>query len=373
MMLDRLLVKLIVNFPYVHRDIDRHGNVRFYYRRRIGEPKIRLRAQGGTPEFAAEYEAAQARCKVVPSDSPSALQRRQKGTLGWLCGLYLRSAEFGRFAKTTQSLRRWQLERLLLEPVAPGKKETFADFPLPRLTAKALRVLRDRKEDLPGSANHRVKALRALFSWAVDHDLVQSNPASEVKLLKRFSTGHHTWTAAEIAQFESRHPIGTKARLALALLLLTGVRRSDVVLLGRQHLKDGWFKISVQKNRNRTPVTVELPLAPDLARIIDASPVGDLTFLVTKRGKPFTAEGFGEWFRERCNEVGLRNCSAHGLRKAGAVRAAENGATAHELMALFGWLSLSEAQRYTRSADRRRLAKNAARLMAPSNGQSENK
>ena len=371
-MLGCAFVKLTVNFPYVHRDKDRHGNVRLYFRRRIGGPKIRLRAEPGTAEFAAEYEGAQAHCNACPTGSPSEKRRIEKGTLGWLCARYLRSAEFTRFAKTTQSLRRWQLENFLFEPVAPGKQEIFADFPLPRLTGKALRVLRDRKEHVPGSANHRVKALRALFSWAVDHDLVESNPAREVKLLKSSSVGHHTWSAAEIAQFEARHVIGTKARLALTLLLLTGVRRSDVVLLGRQHLKDGWFKIPVQKNRNRTPVTVELPMAPELARIIDASPVGDLTFLVTKYGKPFTGAGFGEWFRERCNEAGLRNCSAHGLRKAGAVRAAENGATAHELMALFGWLTLSEAQHYTKATDRRKLSKNAAYLMAR-NDEGENK
>jgi integrase len=207
----------------------------------------------------------------------------------------------------------------------------------------------------------------------VEHDLVETNPAAEVKRIKHPSAGHHTWSPAEVAQFEARHPIGTKARLALALLLWTGVRRSDVVLLGRQHLKEGWFKILVQKNRNRTPVAVELPMAPELARIIDASPVGDLTFLVTQYGKAFTGDWFGEWFRDRCNEAGLAHCSSHGLRKAAAVRAAQNGATAHELMALFGWLSLAEAQRYTRAVDRRALAKNATRLMSPNDEKSENK
>ena len=34
---------------------------------------------------------------------------------------------------------------------------------------------------------------------------------------------------------------------------------------------------------------------------------------------------------------------------------------------MFGWLSLAEAQRYTRSADRRTLAKNAARLLSREN------
>jgi len=51
--------------------------------------------------------------------------------------------------------------------------------------------------------------------------------------------------------------------------------------------------------------------------------------------------------------------SAHGLRKAAATRAAENGATAHELMAIFGWVDIKEAELYTRAANRRRLAAQA--------------
>ena len=41
------------------------------------------------------------------------------------------------------------------------------------------------------------------------------------------------------SRFEAKHPIGSKARLALALLLYTGQRRGDVVRLGRQHIRNG--------------------------------------------------------------------------------------------------------------------------------------
>ena len=88
-----------------------------------------------------------------------------------------------------------------------------------------------------------------------------------------------------------------------------------------------------------------------------------MTFLVTEFGKPFTSAGFGNWFRDRCNEAGLPQCSAHGVRKAAAVRAAENGATTHELMAMFGWMTLKEAERYTKAAERKRLAGRAATLL----------
>jgi integrase len=107
---------------------------------------------------------------------------------------------------------------------------------------------------------------------------------------------------------------------------------------------------------------VEVPVLPELLRIIDTSPTGDLTFLVTEQGRPFTAPGFGNWFRARCDEAGVPG-SAHGLRKAGAATAAENGATPHQLMSIFGWLTLAEAERYTRAAERKRMAGDAMELL----------
>jgi integrase len=142
--------------------------------------------------------------------------------------------------------------------------------------------------------------------------------------------------------------------------MYTAARRSDVVKLGNGHIRDGWIKFMQYK----TSVPVELPILPALQEVIDATPViGTTTFLVTQHGKPFTAAGFGNWFRDRCNEARLPQCSAHGVRKASAARAAENGATVHQLMSMFGWLTMHEAQRYTQAAERKRLARDAATLL----------
>ena len=237
---------------------------------------------------------------------------------------------------------------MLNEPVAPGALETFADFPIDRLTPKALRVLRDRKAGRPGAADNRVRALRGLFKWAVRNELASSNPARDVEYVGGKSDGWHSWTPEELEQFERRHAEGSKARLALALLQYAGASRIDVVKLGPSNVRDG----CIQFVRAKTRVPVELPIASDLQTAIDASAVvGRGTFLVTAHGKPFTVAGFGNWFRDRCNEAGLPHCSAHGVRKA-AARAAENGATTHELMAMFGWLNLRMAEHYTKAANR---------------------
>lgn len=86
------------------------------------------------------------------------------------------------------------------------------------------------------------------------------------------------------------------------------------------------------------------PWLPELEAIVTATRCGDMTFLVNGRGVGFTANGFGNCFRERCDEAGLSKCTAHGLRKAGATIAAERGATASQLMAIFDWSSISQAE-----------------------------
>jgi len=122
--------------------------------------------------------------------------------------------------------------------------------------------------------------------------------------------------------------------------------------MGRQHVKDNWMTVIQQKTDKR----VDIPVLNTLQEIIKASPVGDLTYLVTSYGKPFTSNGFGNWFRDRCDEAGLPQCSAHGLRKAAASHLADIGCTVHEIMSITGHDSVAEVQRYTRAAEQKRLA-----------------
>src|SRR5262244_666484 len=90
---------------------------------------------------------------------------------------------------------------------------------------------------------------------------------------------------------------------------------------------------------------------------------GNMTFLTTQFGKPFTAAGFGNWFREQRNDAGLPHCSAHGLRKAAARQLAEAGCTEHEIAAITGHASLREIARYTKAVDQKKLAATAMEKM----------
>ena len=327
-------------------------------------PKVRLHGTPWTPEFMAAYEAAKA--------EPAAEKKSgiASGTWRWLCVKYFAEcADFKRLDDRTQHVRRRILEGTFDEPIAPGSPKLFRDIPLAMMGVEAIEVLRDRKSATPEAANARVKAIRQVFKWgmckksAEGRPCAPGNPAREVSYLKSGSTGFHTWTPEDVSQFEERHPVGTKARLAMALLLFTGQRRSDVTRLGRQHVRNGRLTFTQHKGRKHKPTQLTLPILPVLQRIIDASPCGDLTFLMNDLNRPFTDAGFGNKFRQWCDEAGLRHCSAHGLRKAGATIAANNGATTKQLMAIFGWSSSKMADHYTRAADQVRLADSAMHML----------
>ncbi len=342
-------------------DVDRHGNIRIYLRRK-GRPKVRLHGIPWTEAFMEAYKAA---LTAEPAEPPRDRRIVQPNTWKWLCLEYAASTEFKQLDLVTQRRRRSLLEATWDEPTRPGADLRFADFPLSLMTPTAVRILRDRKAAKPDGANNTLKAIRATFKWAVrpEINLAPRNPARDVSMLTTASEGFHTWTVAEVRQFIERHPIGTKAYLALTLLLYAGGRRSDVVRFGREHLQGASLRYTQHKGRNAKPMTLEVPVLPALQAAIDAHPSEHQTFLVTERGKPFTSNGFGNKMKDWCREAGLPHCSSHGLRKASATLAAENGATERQLMAMFGWRTSKMAEHYTRRAEQKRLAGGAMHLI----------
>lgn len=335
---------------YVVEDTDRHGNVRLYFRR--GGQKIRLRGPVGSPEFLTDYRRAAAGPKEV-KDKKDRVGRVKPDSLQWLCNQYYKSAMWAELDGKTQKTRRGILERF-------AQHKDNADKPYRLMLARHIRKRRDEMMETPEAANSMVKTLRQLFRFAVTYDLADANPAKDVELLKSNPEGYHSWTLAEIEKFETKHPVGTTARLALALALYTGQRRSDLVLFGKQHVQKGWLIFTQQKGKGRNPVRLEIPIVPDLQRIIDASTTGDLAFLVNGYGRPFTNAGFGNRFRKWCDDAGLPHCSVHGLRKAAAARLAELGCTEFEIMAITGHQTSKEVTRYTKAASQRVRAEAAS-------------
>lgn len=336
-----------MRFRYLVEDVDRYGNVRLYVRV-PGRRKTRLRAKFGTDEFVAVYNAALNDHISVPRQARGA----KAGSFRHLCIRYYASATFDTLDPATQSWRRRALDSVC---------EKHSEKPVALMLSRHVRQLRDELKDTPGAANQRLKALKALFAWACDDEpeLAPHNPTVGVKKIKYATTGHHSWSADEVQQFRDRHLTGSKARLALDLLLYTGGRREDAVRLGPQHIRNGRVVFTQAKNEHRTPIKVDIPLHPKLAATIAATRSEHLTLLVTEYGKPYTPAGFGNAMRDWSDQANLHHCSAHGLRKACATALAEAGATAHEIASVTGHQSLEEIELYTRDANRKRLADRA--------------
>lgn len=354
------------DLPYLHREKTRHKQD-VIYARRFGR-RVRIRAAEGSPTFMEAYAAAVRELSGRRSARPTAPLKpaHPPGSLGWLGARYFGSPKFLGLNDRSQRTRRGVLEACFAEPFADMGNKPIGNCPLVHFDAAKVQRLRDLKNGKPGAANNRKKYLSAMFAWAIEQkpQLATFNPVRDVKRVDYSTSGFHTWTIEEVRQFRERHTIGTKARLALELLLLTGVRRGDLVGLGKQHVRNGKIRFVPRKTLYKRRTVSTKPILPILADVIARSPCGALTFLETDQGKPFTDNGFGGWFRDRCNEAKLPHCSAHGLRKAGATFAAQNRATVNQLMSMYDWSTPGQAKVYTDAVDRELLADQGMPLLA---------
>lgn len=323
-------------------DPNRHGRPRWYVR--IAGRKKRLEGLDARPPLAITDEVLAAYNAARAALEGERRPLRGAGTFAWLVEMYFRSAEFGRLAELTRRERRSVLGRL----TDVHGHRLYADME-PRHVAR----LRDELEGEP--ARKRVKCLRYLFKWAIAAELVARNPAAGVALPRVATEGWTAWTPDDVLAFEARHPVGTRARLALALYQYTGARKSDVAAFGPANIRAGRIVWVQHKGRGIRPKRMSLPLVAPLRQVLDASPLGQVTFLETAYGKPFTIAGLGNWFRARCDEAGLDGLSAHGIRKGMGTLLAERECSTHEIMSILG-VTLQMAEVYTRAAERSRMA-----------------
>jgi integrase len=333
-----------IKLKYIHQFVDKRrggAKARFYFRRR-GYPQVSLPGLPGSTEFNEAYE----RMLAGSAELPIGPKRVRVGSIGALALAWFNSPEFRTLRLTTQRTYRRIVEKWL---------QQHGDKPLALLKREHVRAMLTERIGKPAAANHWLRLLKTMMHFAVTEGMRADDPTVGVNFIERRSNGFHTWTEDEIAQFEAHHAMGSKARLALGLLLYTAQRRSDVVAMGKQHVRSGIVQVRQQK----TGIMVPIPIHPDLQAVLDATPtVGVKTFLVTAYGEPFTAAGFGGWFRERCDEAELpKRCTAHGLRKAACRRLAEAGCSANVIASISGHTTLREVERYTKAADQERMAR----------------
>jgi len=338
--------------PNVTAYIDRHGKARFRYRK-TGRPSYEFKGDPGTAKNpSAEYRALAAGKKPQTPAAPP-------GTIRDLINRFYSTSAFTNPGPVTHQKVRARLEAFCAKH---GTKRVttirfnhveaiLADTAKPGVNAAGKRI------GGPNAAKSLEKDLVKVFDLAVKLELINTNPvrlADGVKVPK--TSGYHSWEEHEIDQFRAKFPVGTKGRLAIEIILWTLQRRGDASRFGPKHRRGGMIHIFIEKSKKMA----WLPEPHQLTAAIEAMPaVGLTTFIVTEFGKPFTPAGFGNWFRDRCDEAGLPHCSAHGLRKATARRLAELGASQQQLKAAGSWAGDKEVTTYTAAADQKRLADQA--------------
>jgi len=349
---------------YVTKFRDRHGTLRYRYRRK-GHVGGYFHHPLGTEEFRAEYAAFEA----ATLDSVSFASRWAHGSVGDLVTRYL--SVVSRLGPTLVTQAK---VRAVIEDFREAHGKRFvADFRFEHIDvivqAKREKTTKDKKVVGGIHAARKLrKELVRLFDFAEKIGMrpAGSNPVRMSERVKvgpsEKTEGFHTWTEEEITQFRQHHKLGTSARLAMELMLWTGQRRSDAVRMGPDDVREGRVALTQMK----TGKGLRLGLAPQLQEAIEATtPVpGAKAFLLTSHGKPFSPKGFGNWFRKRCDEAGLPQCSAHGLRKAMLRRMAERGMANRTLKAVSGHAKDDMVSLYTEGADQVRLADDAIAMLA---------
>jgi integrase len=327
--------------------VDKKTGLVFHYFRRRGCKRVRLPGMPGSAAFMAAYQNALDQPQYVEI---GAAKRSIPGSISAAMAGYYTSNDFTTLAPGTQSMRRAILERFRAE---------HGDKPIGTMPTKFIVLALNKMR--PFAAKSWLKSIRHLMQFALKLEMIRTDPTQGIKLKAPRTDGIHTWSEQNIAAFEAVHPVGTKARLAFALLLYTAQRRGDVVRMGRQHIRDG----VIQVRQEKTGAELSIPVHSDLRAIIAATPGEHLTFLVTQTNRPYSGNDFSGQFRAWCDAAGLpKECSAHGLRKAACRRLAEAGCSAHEIAAISGHMTLSEVQRYTRAVDQAKLAKSAMERQA---------
>ena len=344
-----LLKRTPVTLKYVQRFEDRHGRVRYYYRRE-GYPRVPL-PNPTDPSFMLDYMKASG-AEMLPAASRNLTPKA--GTISALVEAYYGSIEFLRNKKSSNEVTRRYLDRFAKEHGHRMAAE---------MTREHVTKIIARMADTPGAANNMLKKIRALMGWAILNKWRADDPTAK---LPKFKEGtHHTWNEDELAKFENRWPIGSRQRTLYALALYTGQRREDLATRTKDHYNVAEATMWVVQEK--TGAELEIPVHPDLTEALAAWNPQHNVLLANPNGTGTSAKALSNYMADAVKEAGLPGrCVLHGLRKAASRRLAEAGCSAHEIMSITGHKSLEEVERYCAAARQKQLGQGAIQKLIDS-------
>lgn len=326
-----------IKLKYVNEYVDRTGKVRRYFRK-AGKQLGPLPGEVGSEEFMVAYAAYLA-------EKPAAARTTLHADS--LAKLIIDFYGSRLFTDRKSSTR--QLYRYALDPVSKEHGHRSASTMTSENAEKIINTIGAKR---PGMGNLTRAVMRRVMQFAIKQKVRKDNPMLGIE---PFGVGeHHSWNDAELKQFEAKWRLGTRQRLAYALLLYTGQRVGDVAKMNRSDVADGMVHVVQQK----TGADLYVPIAPELEAAMKASPAKGLTLIGDPNGRPIKRAALSRLMRAAIKDADLPpRCVSHGLRKAAMRRLAEADATEKQIAAVSGHKTLKEVERYTKAADQKRLAR----------------
>ena len=329
------MAKIKLKFVNTYRD-----SLRSYFRK--GNTRGPLPGAVGSKEFMQAYAAYLGGEKV---EAPKTVLT-DEGSFGRLVTAFYQSREYRDSLKPSSQ----RTYRKVLDPLTETHGHRDANIP----HQFAAKLIHDIGTKRPAMANLTRAILQKVYRVGLREGLCSANPFLGIEAYKVGS--HHSWTEGELRQFEERWPVGTRERLAYALLLHTAQRVGDVAKMRRHDIVDGELHVIQEK----TGAELYLPVVPELEQAMRGYPARGMTLIGTETGAPLTAATLSLLMRKAIREAGLPGkCKSHGLRKSALRRLAEEGKTEKQIASVSGHRSLREIARYTAAADQRRLARDA--------------
>lgn len=320
--------------------------------------RIVLRTAPGDKDFFEHYLAARRGIEIKPDIGSEDLLVR--GSIAWLVRLHLDDLAL-QVASGLASPHTLKKRTLTLSKI----RDEYGEYSIEVPSSKILQI-RDSLAHTPAWADSTVEALRTMYRWGQERGHCDTNPAVGIPRIDRGKGGATPWSVADLKQYRDFHPLGTTAHLCLMLLVFTACRIGDATYLGRQNEfeRHGIRGLKWQPHK-RGSAPVEIPLVPQLYTATRSTSVQGPTYLLTDYGRPFSSpDALGQRFKKWCREAGIKNRSAHGIRKAAGHLLAEAGCSQYQIMAIHGHTQARTSEVYTRGVERWTLAADAMKALA---------
>lgn len=359
--MDNAEIKVRIKLAGLVVDKTPSGAVRYRVRKEGDKTKRTTIPVGPShPDFLHYYYSARAGNDWQRPEEIVKIER----SLDWLVEKYLgfvkKMVASGQMSPLTLKQRRGLLKRMCEHQDADGTRYGDCDIDAP---TSAFVQLRDAWADRPGAADNLMKAVRAMYDYAMPpRDIIGHNPAAGIGKLNKKAKGELTgaipWTAQDINAFRARHAKGTTAHLWLTLQAFTACRIGDAIWIGRGQEKNinGQLWLEYQP-RKKDSELVSMPMLPPLIEATRASTVVGSSYILSVDGVPYkSTEALRNRIKKWCAQAGLENRSSHGVRKAMAAVMAEAGSSQHQIMAVMSHSQARTSEVYTKGVERRLLA-----------------